>query len=213
VEELVTVGLRLQHQRALDARREPHVGEGRDGDVDGRGVVGSAVAAVDYRADHGSVHGGGEDGALDAAGGEERGHVGCRDEMARRQEGEEEDVHRLLLIIDGHGCVESRVALSHETLERPEEQRRVFVAPVPSDWALLFCILMESSRKNAAVVTDLSSFSSCDVIQSKYLGCPPSFASPAKNRTNLSSLLVREIITRQIPRLNKLAEDKNLTDF
>jgi hypothetical protein len=27
--------------------------------------------------------------------------------------------------------VESRVALSHETLERPEEQRRVFVAPAP----------------------------------------------------------------------------------
>ncbi|KAK3161381.1 hypothetical protein QOZ80_1BG0076370 [Eleusine coracana subsp. coracana] len=108
VEELVAVVLRVERGTALYAWGEPHVGEGDHEEVDGWGGGAEeepGVGAVHGRADHGGVHGGGQDGALDAARGEERGHVGRRDHVARRQEGEEEDVHgALLAIFRGHGC-------------------------------------------------------------------------------------------------------------
>ena len=106
LEELVSVGIEVEGRHGLDAGGQPDVREGHDGDVDGQGAIGAAgglVGAVHRRADDRGVHGGGEDGALDAAGGEERGHVGGRDEVPRHQEREEEHAQRLLLTFDRHG--------------------------------------------------------------------------------------------------------------
>ena len=54
------------------------------------------VGMVDGRTDDVGVDGRGEDGAPGAAGGEHRGHVGDRKEVPRREEGEEEDLQRLM---------------------------------------------------------------------------------------------------------------------
>uniref|UniRef100_A0A8R7RBG8 Uncharacterized protein n=1 Tax=Triticum urartu TaxID=4572 RepID=A0A8R7RBG8_TRIUA len=107
--ELVAVVLGREGRAVLDARREPDVWEGHDGDVDGRGASAGegVVGPVDGRADDSGVDGRGEDGAPDAAAGEERGHVGDRDEVAGRQEREEEDMQRL--VADSHGRGASRV--------------------------------------------------------------------------------------------------------
>ncbi|OAY75256.1 hypothetical protein ACMD2_11141 [Ananas comosus] len=82
-------------EEVLEAVGEAGVGgeEGEGEQPDGVGEEGSGVGEVEDGADEGEVAGGGDDGGFGAAGGADAGEVDHGDHVARREEGQEEDVH------------------------------------------------------------------------------------------------------------------------